>query len=191
MSLLSPYLLQGEFGVVHRGILQEPGKLPVHVALKSLSSPDQAERIRLLRESMLMATLSHTNILKLLGVVTATDPIVLILEYMPDGALDGIIRVRDFPLQQLLKFALEIDSAMVYLSDNRYIHRDLAAYACTHMLAHPHLISLSRRNVLVSGTSCKVCDFGFSHELESGREYYETKTRLPLRYGSNALCVLS
>jgi hypothetical protein len=77
---------------------------------------------------MLMATLSHPNILKLLGVITATDPLVLVLEYMPDGALDGVIRVKDFPIQQLLKFAVEINSAMVYLSDNRCIHRDLAAY---------------------------------------------------------------
>jgi serine/threonine protein kinase len=128
---------------------------------------------------MLMATLSHPNILKLLGVITATDPLVLVLEYMPDGALDGVIRVKDFPIQQLLKFAVEINSAMVYLSDNRCIHRDLAAYVFDYQLI---FLTGFRRNVLVNGTSCKVCDFGFSHELDSGREYYQTKTRLPLRF---------
>ncbi len=51
----------------------------------------------------------------------------LVLEYMPDGALDGVLHTREFSLAELLKFSMDVCSAMVYLAENRYIHRDLAA----------------------------------------------------------------
>ena len=98
-----------------------------HVALKLLSTPNQAERVRMLNEAVLMSTLNHPNIVKLIGVVTVSDPLILVMEYMPDGSLDGVLRIRALSTHQLIRFCTEICSAMVYLSDNRYIHRDLAA----------------------------------------------------------------
>jgi serine/threonine protein kinase len=117
---------QGEFGVVHRGAWHEPGKQSTPVALKTLSVPDPQEKFRLLQEAVLMSTLSHQHIIRLFGVVTFDDPVVLVLEYMPDGALDSLLRGREYTVQQLFKFSLEVCSAMVFLSDNRYLHRDLA-----------------------------------------------------------------
>jgi proto-oncogene tyrosine-protein kinase Met len=116
--------------MVHRGILLESNGSEVVVAVKLLSSPDPEDRVRLLREAMLMAQFNHPNILTLIGAVTQSDPLMLVLEFMPDGALDGVLRTRNLELQTLLQFTIDICSAMEYLASKRFIHRDLAAYVC-------------------------------------------------------------
>lgn len=84
----------GEFGDVCRGKLKMPGRPEVTVAIKTLK-PTTAEKPRLdfLTEASIMGQFDHANVIYLQGVVTKTNPIMIITEYMEHGSLDAFLRV--------------------------------------------------------------------------------------------------
>ncbi|KAF7491603.1 Ephrin type-A receptor 4 [Sarcoptes scabiei] len=87
----------GEFGDVCRGKLKVPGKPEVTVAIKTLK-PTTAEKPRLdfLTEASIMGQFDHANVIYLQGVVTKTNPIMIITEYMEHGSLDAFLRIISF-----------------------------------------------------------------------------------------------
>lgn len=118
----------------------------------------------------------HPHVIKLLGCVTESDPLLVIIEHIPYGDLLGYLRksrnVDDdnyndpnvkprtsLTSQQLMKFSWQVADGMTYLSSKKIIHRDLAA-----------------RNILVGEREkCKVTDFGMARHV--GRENtYQWKT---------------
>lgn len=84
----------GEFGDVCRGKLKVPGRPEVTVAIKTLK-PTSAEKPRsdFLTEASIMGQFDHANVIYLQGVVTKTNPIMIITEYMEHGSLDAFLRV--------------------------------------------------------------------------------------------------
>lgn len=84
----------GEFGDVCRGKLKVPGRPEVTVAIKTLK-PGQTDKPRLdfLTESTIMGQFDHPNVIYLQGVVTKSNPIMIITEYMDNGSLDAFLRV--------------------------------------------------------------------------------------------------
>ena len=84
----------GEFGDVCRGKLKMPGRPEVTVAIKTLK-PGAAERARtdFLTEASIMGQFDHPNVIYLQGVVTKSNPIMIITEYMDNGSLDSFLRV--------------------------------------------------------------------------------------------------
>lgn len=64
------------------------------VAIKTLK-PTTAEKPRLdfLTEASIMGQFDHANVIYLQGVVTKTNPIMIITEYMEHGSLDAFLRV--------------------------------------------------------------------------------------------------
>ncbi|XP_005461219.2 LOW QUALITY PROTEIN: ephrin type-B receptor 4b [Oreochromis niloticus] len=142
----------GEFGEVCRGRLRIPGRKENYVAIKTLKGGyTEKQRRDFLSEASIMGQFQHPNIIHLEGVITTSCPVMILTEFMENGALDSFLRMNDgqFTTIQLVGMLRGIAAGMKYLSEMSYVHRDLAA-----------------RNILVnSNLVCKVSDFGLSRFL--------------------------
>ncbi|XP_031169071.1 ephrin type-B receptor 4b isoform X2 [Sander lucioperca] len=142
----------GEFGEVCRGRLRVPGRRENYVAIKTLKGGyTEKQRRDFLSEASIMGQFQHPNIIHLEGVITTSCPVMILTEFMENGALDSFLRMNDgqFTPIQLVGMLRGIAAGMKYLSEMSFVHRDLAA-----------------RNILVnSNLVCKVSDFGLSRFL--------------------------
>ncbi|XP_068685071.1 tyrosine-protein kinase SRK3-like [Montipora foliosa] len=139
-----------------------------------------------------MKRLQHPNIIRLMGAVTLSDPIMVMFEYIPYGDLLGFLKrsrglddqyfndpdikpKSSLTSEQLLKFAGEIADGMAYLKANKIIHRDLAA-----------------RNVLVGEEeTCKITDFGMARDVQQNYIYFKRSKSKSLRLKNIPLRVRS
>ncbi|XP_068734088.1 tyrosine kinase receptor Cad96Ca-like [Montipora capricornis] len=179
---------KGAFGQVAKatadGLRGIPQKTLVAVKMLKVAAPD-SDKKDLLSELEVMKTLKpHPHVIKLIGCVTQSEPVLVLIEYVPYGDLLGYLRksrglhdtyYKDPDIkpqttltsQQLMKFAWQIADGMKYLSSRSIIHRDLAA-----------------RNVLVGEREiCKVTDFGMARDVQQQNVYErKTKGRLPVKW---------
>lgn len=72
-----------------------------------------------------MGQFDHPNVIYLQGVVTRSNPVMIITEYMENGSLDTFLRANDGKFQtiQLIGMLRGIAAGMSYLSDMNYVHR--------------------------------------------------------------------
>ncbi|NXX76604.1 DDR2 protein, partial [Urocolius indicus] len=197
---------EGQFGEVHlcevEGMEKFTGKdfvlegldassnHPVLVAVKMLrADANKNARNDFLKEIKIMSRLKDPNIIRLLAVCIADDPLCMITEYMENGDLNQFLSrqhasspptsphhtppssfcVCPGSYSDLRFMATQIASGMKYLSSLNFVHRDLAT-----------------RNCLVGKRyTIKIADFGMSRNLYSG-DYYRIQGRavLPIRWMS-------
>nr|XP_027799173.1 ephrin type-A receptor 1 isoform X3 [Marmota flaviventris] len=91
---------EGEFGEVYRGTLRLPSQDCKTVAIKTLkdTSPD-GQWWNFLREATIMGQFNHPHILHLEGVITKRKPIMIITEFMENGALDAFLKGGKIPIR--------------------------------------------------------------------------------------------
>ncbi|CAH3163762.1 unnamed protein product, partial [Pocillopora meandrina] len=179
---------KGAFGQVAKGTaVGLPGSPETTtVAIKMLkTNAVESDRRDLMKELDTMKQLKpHPYVIKLLGCVTKSEQLLVLIEYVPFGDLLGYLRksrgLKDtyykdpdikpqtnLTSQQLMRFSWQIADGMSYLSAKSIIHRDLAA-----------------RNVLVGQKeTCKVTDFGMARDVQQENIYErKTKGRLPVKW---------
>ena len=65
----------GQFGVVHKGVLEDAG-CEVEVAVKTLNEGSvQEDRVKFLQEAAIMTQFKHPNVVRICGVVTDGEPV--------------------------------------------------------------------------------------------------------------------
>ncbi|XP_061195743.1 uncharacterized protein LOC133203964 [Saccostrea echinata] len=185
---------QGAFGKVVTGYYENQ-----RVAIKLVrDSAPLSYKEDLLAEINLMKRIgSHPNIVSMSGACTLSEPIALVMEYVPYGNLQNFLKKcrleGDFQKRigrpsevvyslmdesggidsgvitpaDMLSFARQTAMAMEYLAAKKYVHRDLAA-----------------RNVLLGYDKIvKVCDFGLSRDIYNDNQYHKiTSGKLPLKW---------
>ncbi|KAE8632690.1 hypothetical protein XENTR_v10001635 [Xenopus tropicalis] len=186
---------EGAFGRVFQarapGLLSyEPFTMVAVKMLKEEASADMQADFQ--REAALMAEFDHPNIVKLLGVCAVGKPMCLLFEYMAHGDLNEYLRHRSpralsslshsslaakvrlcdlnpSPLSctDQLCIARQVAAGMAYLSERKFVHRDLATRNC-----------LVGENMVV-----KIADFGLSRNIYSA-DYYKANENdaIPIRW---------
>lgn len=138
------------------------------------------ERINFLKEAGVMKAFDTHHVVRLLGVVSVTQPTLVVMELMVNGDLKGYLRshrpdaenstppISQPPsLKRILQMALEIADGMAYLSAKKFVHRDLAARNC----------------MVAEDLTVKIGDFGMTRDIYE-TDYYRkgTKGLLPVRW---------
>uniref|UniRef100_UPI00398EB362 tyrosine-protein kinase HCK-like isoform X3 n=1 Tax=Pristiophorus japonicus TaxID=55135 RepID=UPI00398EB362 len=109
-----------------------------------------------LKEVSIRKALRHDHLVQLLGVVTRSEPMLIITEFMSQGNLNSYLRSdlgRQLEVVLLIDFATQVVDGMIYMEENGYVHRDLRS-----------------ANILLSDTlECKIGDFSLTQKLEGHR----------------------
>jgi serine/threonine protein kinase len=165
---------KGNFGIVAKAQYAEKRgntTMPAYlVAVKKLHETASSEaRHEILSEAAVMAQFDHDNVLRLVGVVTAGDPILVVMEFMEHGSLQAYLKAdgANVSYRMRLEFARGLADGLAYLHARKFIHRDVAA-----------------RNVLLNSILVpKLADFGLTREHTELSEYYKSGGgALPVRW---------
>lgn len=173
---------EGAFGTVFGGeALLGENKTWKAVAVKTLKANSSTDdRLDFLAEAEAMKRFNHTNIIKLLAVcVKQGEPIYTIMEFMLYGDLKTYLLARrhlvtakitddsDFSPKRLTAMALDVARAIAYLSEKKFVHRDIACRNC--------LVSEQR--------TVKLGDFGMARPTFENDYYrFSRKGMLPVRW---------
>ena len=163
--ILEQKIGSGSFGCVYRGKWKNNT-----IAVKEVKI-DQSSYEDFKRELDLSMSLpNHENLVNINAWCSNTSSFYMIMQYYPDGSLEGMLRGKNkkhLTLLQKTKYLIDIANAVCILHDNGIIHRDLAI-----------------RNVLVNGDTAAVCDFGLSRlfDVEDDEDVTTTKSNIaPVR----------
>lgn len=156
---------RGTFGKVFRGrannVTSQCGVTFGDCAVKTVTeTANSAERLHFLIEASVMKQFNTAFIVKLFGVVSDGQPVLVVMELMDKGNLRDYLRsrrpgaeenVENLPppcSAELFQWAAQIADGMSYLESLKFCHRDLAARNCM----------VSANNVVKIGTYLCACE---------------------------------
>ena len=177
---------EGAFGRVFQAttprLIREEEKTVVAIKmLKADAARDVCDFFN--REAEIISRFNHPNIIQLLGICFVGKPLCLILEYMGQGDLQEFLQrhhpysshkrsknsgpkyVIDNKVQ--LRMATQVAHGLVYLTEKKFVHRDMAT-----------------RNCLVNNNlDVKISDFGLAQYLGESDQYIGNKDEtIPIRW---------
>ena len=131
------------------------------LCMKKIYSRDNSHLNRIQSECMAMATLDHSNIVKLrssyIGGTSQIEYVMLFMEYFREGDLESLISSRAiasnyFTEEELLSYLTQLISAYSYMQERKSSHRDIKP-----------------GNIFVAdqGKTLKVADFGNTVKKDS------------------------
>jgi hypothetical protein len=154
----------------------------LHVALKVITRAisgqshghddvDAVIRCALL-EARLHARMEHPNLVRLLAVQEARQPIMLALELCKHGALLDVLRAAginrpDFSVLQCTDMAAQAAAGLRYLHSKLCVHRDVAARNVLLSDVPPYMTHSACGYVL------KLSDLGLARQLRTEADYYQ------------------
>lgn len=164
----------GQFGDVWAGLWNNT----VEVAVKTLK-PGTMDVADFMLEAAIMKKLRHPKLIQLYAVCTIDEPIYIVVEMMPNGALLDYLhdKGRALRLPQLVDMSAQVAAGMAYLEAQNFIHRDLAA-----------------RNVLVGDNNiCKVADFGLARVMKHEEDAYTARqgAKFPIKWTAPEAAMMS
>jgi eukaryotic-like serine/threonine-protein kinase len=139
---------QGGMGAV---FLARDATLRRQAAIKLLGDVDDGRtpRARLLREARNAAALNHPNICTIYEVGEAEGAAFIAMEYVDGRSLRELIAENPLPLEQVLRYGIEIAEALEHAHKRQIVHRDLKS-----------------ANVVASSDGrIKVLDFGLARKI--------------------------
>ncbi|KRY19561.1 Epidermal growth factor receptor [Trichinella patagoniensis] len=159
----------GAFGAVYKGVwIPQKEKVKVPVAIKVLHEANAAAQQETLEEARIMASVSHTYLVRLIGVCVGQQ-MMLVTPLMPLGNLLDYVQENKSKIGSaaLIRWSSQIAGGMCYLEEHRLVHRDLAA-----------------RNVLVKTPyHVRITDFGLAKLLEYGQEEIKIfEGKMPIKW---------
>uniref|UniRef100_A0A3B3ZQ08 Uncharacterized protein n=1 Tax=Periophthalmus magnuspinnatus TaxID=409849 RepID=A0A3B3ZQ08_9GOBI len=96
------------------------------VVLKTMyTGPLRNEKRSLLEEGIIMASLDHERVVKLLGVIMEDRDCSLVMELLPRGNLLVMLEEVSVPMSLKARIILEILEGMVYLTERNILHKDI------------------------------------------------------------------
>src|SRR6267142_6817249 len=143
---------EGGMGVVYRA---QDEVLHRDVALKVVSKSnrfDTAARQNLLHEARASSSLSHPNICTIYEVGESDGELYIVMELVEGKSLRELCGNLGLPAESVLRYGVQIASALVRAHDKGIIHRDLK----------------TANIVVTSDGLVKVLDFGLAKQVGSG-----------------------
>lgn len=148
--VMGELLGKGFFGQVFKATHRVTKEVMV---LKELYRVDEEAQRNFLKEVAVLRSLSHTNVLRFIGVLYRDKKLHLVTEYVPGGSLKDLIHSElTLPWERRVLFGSDIAKGMAYLHSKNIIHRDLNSLNC-----------LVREDQTVI-----VADFGLARIIKSG-----------------------
>lgn len=148
---------KGSFSTVYLGKY-----LGDHVAVKKQTR----EKVELehyhLRELAMLKSCKHDNLVKYIGAYDVNNSLYIVMEYCHGGDLSSLLTSdRQLGFKFRIKIALESGSAIKYLHENNYLHRDIK----------------SSNFLLDKNYNCKLADFGLSKMIHVDPTTTRSSTR--------------
>ena len=147
---------RGAFAIVYKG----KDHMGREVAVKEIARSRMSEKLlgSLRKETAILKSLQHENIVKLLNVITTAKFFYLVMEYCNGGDLNKHLKKhKRFEEHVVQNIIYQVSQGLKELYDNHIIHRDL---------------KLSNFLLMIkNGTyTVKIADFGFATVLANGQD---------------------
>ncbi|CAB3403106.1 unnamed protein product [Caenorhabditis bovis] len=156
---------EGAFGEVFLAECDSGGSKQ-EVAVKTMRAEASREaRLRFMKEARLMRKYQHKHVVKLLGVAIHEHPLMIVMEYCPNGSLLAHLKKNKVAALEKLRFTTEAADGIAYLERTKCIHRDIAARNC----------------LLAAKNELKISDFGMSQDNDVPIKD-ETLEKVPVKW---------